>query len=361
MKLGLLALALIALSCGSTRAPPRSDSSPPESPPGVTRTQGPHPRTTAKIPVGPHGQTTAIAEGDSAIWVAAYGVRGGGGEDGAGLYRIDPERAVVERTIPTTVVPGWEVGGGGLTFGNGSMWIAGYTKFHGKLQGVLQRVSTRTNRVVATTALGGTGGADVAAGLGSIWVAVSGTRDKGAEIVQVDPGTNEIVGRTRLESRYVRRILVAPKAVVVQEYEWPGPHGILTTIDPKSGSVLAREPTTTETGPASGIVAVGNEIWAILGNRLAPLESRTGSPSGEGFPFDADHGPRGFLVAVDRGFYYGAYPGRDGNRADRLTRMDAMSGDITVYGKSSGSAAAVLDDSIWTVDFGGTVRRIELS
>jgi hypothetical protein len=97
-------------------------------------------------------------------------------------------------------------------------------------------------------------------------------------------------------------------------------------------------------------------------DRLLPIDPKTALPAGDGFSFEPDHSPRSFLVADETGIWYGAYPGGNGVRPDRLARIDPTTGDITEYMQlTRGSiAASILDGSLWALNYDGTVTRIDL-
>ncbi|HYY07077.1 MAG TPA: hypothetical protein VFA25_00590, partial [Actinomycetota bacterium] len=140
----------------------------------------PHEVTT--FSVGPNGQTNAILAAQGSVWVTAYGVEGGGGVDRDALFRIDPATNGVIATIPLETAPTNEVGGGGLTYADGSIWVTGGGRLQGEEpEALLQRVNPVTNEVVATIPLGGQFGSDVTGGAGAVWVAIFG--DRSAEVV----------------------------------------------------------------------------------------------------------------------------------------------------------------------------------
>lgn len=92
---------------------------------------------------------------------------------------------------------------------------------------------------------------------------------------------------------------------------------------------------------------------------IDPVSARPGEPS---LRFEPAAGPRGFIVATTSGYWYGAYPGGTGGSADRLTYLDASTGEIASFGKAGGIAATINDGSLWQIFWGeGAVSRTELS
>jgi YVTN family beta-propeller protein len=110
-------------------------------------------RVTARVNV-PATDLSDIAVGDGSVW-ATDPYQGT-------LWRIDPGRHVVERTIDVGV------GADSVAFGFASVWVAN------SLQGTLTRIDPATNRVVRTVPLGNTP-RGVAVGGSHVWVAVAGT------------------------------------------------------------------------------------------------------------------------------------------------------------------------------------------
>jgi hypothetical protein len=195
-----------------------------------------------------------------------------------------------------------------------------------------------------------------------VWVGIF--TNANAQVVRVDPETNEVVDRIDLESDYVRQVVAIDGAVMVNELVWSGnegPCGILTTIDPTDGTVVVREPIEPGCGGAKLMVWDGR-IWAVLGEQFRPLDPMTSRPDGVGFNFAPQHSPRGFILADTTGIWYAAYPGGNGNGPDTLTRMNPADGHLDEYITldHGGRAAVVLDGSLWTLGFEGTLTRIDL-
>lgn len=362
-------LAVIALvvtaSCGRTLAAPREGSNAMTTDtPGSVAEGPPHPGPPVSINgVGPKGQTTAITSGAGSVWVAAYGVPGGAGADQKAVIRIDASTNEVVATIPTEVVPGWEVGGGGLAYGFGSVWVTGYGHVDGDLEGVLVRIDPATDQVVASVALGGRGGADIAVSSTGVWVAVGGPGQDPGVVARVDPNTNEVTGTVTLQQAYVRRIVATDTAVVASEYTWEGgggPYVILTAIDPNTLEVTGRYDPHESPDSTSSILVQGNEVVGIVDGSIAPIDTVSAQPGEPTLHFASEAGPRGFIVPTADGYWYGAYPGGTGGSSDNLTYLDASTGEILSFGKAGGIAATIIDGSLWQIFYGGDVTRTDL-
>jgi hypothetical protein len=321
------------------------------------------PREVTTFRIGPTGQVNAIVAAVGSVWVTGYGIDGGGGTDRAVLLRIDPGTNEVIDTIPVETAPSWETGGGGLAFADGSIWITGGGHVPGEgSQALLTRVDPASDRVIATIGLGGRFGADVAVNAQGVWVGIF--TDGKAEVVHVDPSTNQVVGRIELPSEYVRRVVALDGSVVLEELEWAngdGPCGFFTAVDPVTEAIVAREPVADPCG-LSTLKVWNGQIWATIEGGFGPIDPVTFGPVADVLAFEGHHSPRGFLVPDDTGIWYAAYPGGNGNGSDLLTRIDPATGKIVTYFPLDHGAisAVALDGSIWTLNYDGTMTRIDL-
>lgn len=337
---------------------------PPAPSPSQTATTSPEPlppvdpKVTAVIPVGPQGNTTSLLYAGGSVWVTAYFV------DGASmLIRIDASTDEIVAEIPLEGVPNFVSGGGGLAYGFGSVWVAGERQFDGASQAIAQRVDPGSNRVVASIPLEGTWTADVEVDESGVWAAYFGEEHAGVALI--DPGTDSVIADVALPSDYVRRITAAGGGVVATELEWSGNEGpctVLTAIDPATMTISAREPVG---GPGCGgarLFAWNGEIWASAGGGLQRVDPITAQLFGEPIPFEPHRFPRSFLLATERELWFGAYPGGDGNRPDRLARLDPATGTIEYFTEAGGTDAVLDADghTIWTLGFDGTLTRIDL-
>jgi len=321
-----------------------------------------NPMISASIPVGPQGNTNAILYAEGSVWVAAAFVEGGGGVDRSMLFRVDASTNEIVAEIPLEGGPTFVSGGGGLAYGFGSVWVAGYAQVDGAQQAVVQRVDTASNRVVATIPVGGTYGADVALDQRGVWVAYFG--EQHASVGLIDPGTDSAIADVPLPSDYVRRITVGSGGVVATELEWNGvesPCFVLTAIDPASATIGARE----RLGPGCAgaqLFEWNGEMWASAGGDLLRVDPVTAQLVGEPISFEPEHFPRSFVFGTGREVWFGAYPGGDGNRPDRLARLDAVSGQIEYYLQVGGIDAVFAPETrtIWILEFDGSLTRVDL-
>jgi hypothetical protein len=278
------------------------------------------------------------------------------------LFRVDASTAEIVAEIPLEGSPTFVSGGGGLAYGYGSVWVAGYGRVGGSTQAVVQRVDPSTNSVTATIPLGGRVGADVAVDQDGVWVAYFGEQHAG--VARVDPSTDSVVADVPLPSDYVREIAAAGGAVVARELVWTGNEGpctVFTSIDPATSAISAREPVGPGCGGAELLVWNG-EIWAS-GHALQRVDPSTAELVGEPIPYEPEHSPRSFVLASEREVWFAAYPGGNGGRPDRLARLDPATGAIE-YFIEAGGTDAVFDPgtrAIWTLAFDGLLTRIDLN
>lgn len=320
------------------------------------------PTIAASIPVGPQGNTSAILYAERSVWVTASFVDGGGGIDRSMLFRVDASTNEIVAEIPLEGAPTFVSGGGGLAYGFGSVWVAGYGRVDGSLQAIAQRVDPTSNAVTATIPLGGTHGADIAVDEISVWAAYFG--DDHAGVARIDPATNSVIAETALPSSYVRRITAAGRGVVATELEWTGNEGpcaVLTAIDPDTATILAREPVGAGCGGAD-LFVWNDEIWASAAG-LQRVDPSTAQLVGESISFEPERFPRSFVLATGWEVWFGAYPGGNGVRPDRLARLDPATGVIEYFIEAGGTDAVFAPETrtIWILEFDGSLTRIDLN
>ena len=319
------------------------------------------PRVTASIEVGPMGQTNAILAAAGSVWVTAYSVDTDEGTLRNFLYRLDPSTNQIEASIELDGTPGWETGGEGMTYAFSSIWIVGAGRVDGEPQAILTRVDPSTNGVVATIGLGGEWGADVSSTSDAIWVATFA--DSVAQVVRIDPATNLATDTIDLGSDYVRRLEAVDDAVVAEEMVWPsddeGPCGILTSIDPLTRQIRAREPVSSCGG--GDLIGWRGQIW-LSNDRFAPVDPQTARPTEPELAYMGIHTPRGFVVPDESGIWYAAYPGGNGGGPDVLTWLDPSTGLIDPYFEipEGPIAGVILDSVLWVLNYEGSVTRIDL-
>jgi hypothetical protein len=347
----LVAAAGLAISVRAFEAPDPSEpvgSQP--SPPTI------HGELVARLQVGPRGQVTDVYSAAGHVWVTGYGVRT---EEDEVLRRIDPATNNVDATTDLPAgLPAHEVGGGGIAFGNGSLWVIGRRPAGATSEATLQRVNPATGEVQATIPLSGTDTADVAINASGVWVASFSTQSspQPAELARIDPSTNEIVESTTLAETYVRRVVAVSDAVVVEEKASSGgvfTDTVLEVVDPASNSIVAHSGSTAW-GAGGDIVGWSDEVWATLEDGFTRVNLSTAEPIGSAV------GDLGSLPVVLGSSEAAIWFWTDGG----LAWFDPETGasDIAVAGMDFVPIAGTVDNnSVWLLSFDGKLAHIHLS
>jgi sugar lactone lactonase YvrE len=138
--------------------------------------------------------------------------------------------------------------------------------------GTVARVSVRTRKTVATVKLGPpprfTGYLDAAVSAGgSVWVA----RDVGDEIDRIDPRTNRLAARIKVDSRPGG---LAAGGGYVWAFHFLGPY--VTRIDPSTG---AKKIFTVQGAAGTGIAYDAGKVWLLTAtpSSLISLDPETGA------------------------------------------------------------------------------------
>lgn len=353
----------VATVLGRLEATSLSDPSPSEAAsPSAVPLPSANPRITATIPLASEGGVRAILYAERSVWVSASFVDGGGGVDDAMLFRIDGTTNEIVAEIPIQGASGFVGGGGGLAYGFGSVWVAGYDHIDGSMRAVVHRIDPVDNMVTAMIPLGGTHGADVAADQSNVWVGYFG--EEHAAVARIDPATNSVTAQVPVPSNYVRRITAAGGGVLATELEWDrnqGPCMVLTAIDPATATVTARERVHPPCGGVD-LFAWNDEIWGS-GAALQRVDLTTARLIGEPIPFEPDHSPRSFVFGTGREVWFAAYPGGNGSRPDRVARLDVATGEIEYFIEAGGMDAVFAPETrtIWILEYGGSLTRVDIS
>jgi hypothetical protein len=307
-------------------------------------------RVAATIPVGPH--PSAVAVGQGSVWVA---VRGERHEDNA-VVRIDPDTGEVVARIPVDVVPGWEVGGGGLAVSDQSVWVAGAM---GDGPGLIERIDTATNKVVDAIHVDGYP-ADVATfASGYVWVLLRGDPDtpRLLEIaVSPDPmqsSTHDIVSETQLPGAYGRRLINAGGQMLAMVAA-PGDGSVDDSLLYRLDSWTGRVEGVLDLDAYAPIAGSVTQVWAATGDALVRIDPETGRPLGDPLPASNT----GDALAIGEGGVWFFDPAKD--RA--VSRLNPVTGrvDVSVDGTAGIDLAAYLG-SVWVMNSQDSITRIELT
>jgi Tol biopolymer transport system component len=226
----------------------------------------------------PPGSVSAVTYGLDSVWVASTDDVGQGW-----ITRLDAVTGEELAEISTgDVFPTWEVGGGGLIVGDGSVWLAGASPAPGEPSGVhayLLGIDPTTNAVVATIDLQASHPADVAIDGAGVWVMSFGFGEsRKMEVSRVDPATDEVVATIPLDSWYGHHLFSVGGWIVAQTNAGaPGEHdampeGVLNVIDPETSTEVRTIPV----GPSAWPVAGDGALWLATGNVLERIDLSTG-------------------------------------------------------------------------------------
>jgi heat shock protein HslJ len=287
-----------------------------------------------RIDVGP---ATSIAYGAGSVWVSTRD----------SIVRIDPQTDRITSTIPTAVVPTWEVGGGGLVVADGSVWVAGADGSGG----AIVRIDPSTNSVVGTISLSEGRVADVAVDGGTAWALITGNPGR-PEVVRIDLSTGKEIATTLLHGGYGRAIFVEGGfifAAIVQPPGGPFDSGTLVRIDPSTDQVVD----TLGLGAYPSVAAGDGSLWTATSDGLLEVDPATdrflGSPGAH---------CTGDALAVGAGGVWCFGPeGRFLARYNPATRENdiAMRPDQG----TGGIALTTSPGSVWVVN-GHQVTRVDL-
>jgi len=262
----------------------------------------------------------SAVSGFGSVWIAQSA------NDGTGsgwIHRIDPATGETITRIPIDTIPSWEVGGGAMAAGGGSLWVAGAVDRPDepglpKADAAVTRIDPETNTVVEVVELGGDFAADVAVDVTGVWISLFG--DHGSEVVRLDPDAGRVTARIPMDSSYARDLFLVDGTIWLRERGTRGSAQggtVLTQIDPTTNSVAS----SVDLGGRIGSMTVfDGAIWAQRygyekGDDLIRIDPHTGTQVGESIHFDGrlnyiaggeggiwavtDIGPTASLVRID--------------------------------------------------------------
>jgi len=306
----------------------------------------------------------SVTYGSGSVWVA---VSNNDGSFGGSILRIDPETGETVATITVESVPTWELGGGAMAVGDGSLWVTGGIEAPGGpdspgggSDATLIRIDPITNEVVDTIILGGSVGADVAVDGSGVWVLLFGDErvDHRMEVVRIDPSTREVVARIPLEARWAHTLVAIDGRILVND----GRH--LTSIDPWTNRITANE-TIPLRYSALGPVVWEGQLWVALGDALRRFDPHTARPTGEAVDLDPAETAVCcmFIASGDSGIWFAGYDGVTGQGPPRLAWFDPATGRIQAFmplDQDTPVAMAVAPNSVWVLGYDGHLTWIEL-
>ena len=310
----------------------------------------------------------SVVYGEGSVWVA---MSNNDGSFGGRIVRIDPVTHEVQAEIPVEAIPDWEVGGGAMVVEGDSLWVTGGLEAPGDFDdpgggadaGVI-RIDAATNEVVQTFNLGGAFGADLTFLNGDLWVLVfgDGTVDHSMEVVRLDVATGGTLDRFRLAANWAHTLIEADGRLitVVGGDEAVNVGGHIIEIDPATDAVSGIEfPTRSHTlTPVRwrGQVWISTEPGFV---RFDPLTEGFAEPSYTLPPRYTDC--CGSIEADDRGIWFLSLADPAGTH---LNLLDPTTGEVTELGEldeGTPVTMAIAPDSVWILNFEGTLTHIALT
>jgi TolB protein len=329
---------------------------------GPTPSQSPTPTMSAAvsdaIPIeSSPGYVSAVTYGFGSVWISSYNESQEGW-----ITRLDLASGEKLARISTgDVFPTWEIGGGGLTVGNGSLWLAGAAAAPGEVGGVhafLLRVDPDTSAIVARIDLGTGSGADVAVDPNGVWALSFSVADNGTTrmlVTRVDPSSNAVIATIPLDATYGHYIFAVQGSIVVQTnavHNDTVAGTVLNIIDPAMNTIERSVALGSYAWPAAAEAG----LWALDGRTIKSIDPATGEV------LDTwEISNTGDAAAVGEGGVWFLDPS---HRA-AVHRFDPATGLVDVSVKldrdSTPIAIAVARRSVWVLNYEGTVTRVALS
>lgn len=304
----------------------------------------------------------AVAYGAGSIWVASLG-------SGSlhRLLRFDPDTGEKLAEITVQGLTSWAVGGGGISFGAGGVWVVGSVGG----EAVAQRIDPAVNEVVQTVTLGDGHPADVAVHESIVWITLFPAPDLDrTEVVRLDPATGSVAARISLETPYAREVAAAGFAVWVLErevHESMVGRGFIVRVDPTTGQIVRA----VERGNVHALDMDDGALWvATLTWRdevdgefsLIRVDPVTGQVLDEEVALD----PYRVFNMIDAAFgavwFFGADPDGSGTVIARLDPATAEVDPVVTLPQWLGPIdMAVTPDSLWVVNYEGSITRMDLT
>lgn len=294
--------------------------------------------------LGRAASVNSIAYGEGSVWVSVAADHGSGGT----IVRIDPDTEDILARIPVPVVPGWEIGGGGLTVADGQVWVAGGTYADGDDGGAVVAIDPATDQIAQQFDLPAPV-ADVAVVDSDVWVLVD---QQGPVVGVIDPNSGTLVPvYAHLPGQYGRRLIPFDgylfAAVATGS---PSINGTtILKIAPTQRTLLGA----LELDSYAPIATDGHALWAAPGS-VVQVETGGDSRDIRGVTLD-EVGATGDAAAAGEGHVW--FFGAAANRA--VGGYNTVTQTVDVIADVGGIALAVSPGAVWVLD-GASVTRVQL-
>jgi hypothetical protein len=351
--LGIGIWAFVVRSSPSTPRPALEPTSPP-TPPTISAS------ITQTVDTGlpfPEGAVSAYG----GIWVATRPAISTGGD----LIRIDPATGAIGARIGMPAVPGWTFGGAGIAAGRGSIWIAA-DGTGGHPSTVVYRVDPDTHRLAETIDVGPGNAADVWVDDSGIWVLTALDDGSSEWLYHLDPDTHDVLARIDIPANWSNTVVGSGGWIWVlgnTDDRDGAPPESLFQIDPTTDRLLGRSE------PADGqsffLEASADRLW-FFHDGLRALDGATGTQVVG--PMDLPEGCCAGLVSDGAGGVWVSSGSGNGARdlgVWHVTRDGTIDQESSVDpGPDADGIAATFDaatTSIWVVHYRDTVSRLLIS
>lgn len=303
------------------------------------------------------GAVSALTYGLGSLWVASFDA-----SERGRLTQVDPATGAELAEIPTgDVLPEWEIGGGGLTTGDGSLWLTGSAKAPGEPGGshaVLLRIDPVAGRVIARVDLGPGSGSDVVVdpdGIWVLWTSASGPTTH-MEVTRLDPATSGVVSSIPLAASYGHHLFAVGGRVVAVTTETSGePATTLNVIDPATDRPVRTVDIVGSAWPAAGNLG-DDQLWTASGTEISRIDPSSGDVLAS---FRATS--TGDALAVGEGGVWFLDP----SARRTLARLNPSTGQVDVLVRlpagTTPIALATSADAVWVLNHEGALTRIALS
>ena len=307
------------------------------------------PRVGASIHVG--ANPNGVAVGYGFVWVTTFGPVGLS-QNQSGIVKVDPTTDLVVDSF--TVRDASDI-----ALGAGSVWVIS----DNRRNGVIRRIDPTSDRVVATIPVG-RWPSNIEFGLDSVWVTLNLPRvQPTGDVIRIDPATNQVVARIRVDGGWPRDIAIGEGAVWVYGHSrhsgnvWSA--SSLWEVDPQTdqlvGTVLDRKGLLSDGIYFPDGVSVGDGyVWVA-------------NASGDGLRINpVTHAKKRFSVRGGFTAPFAVYAGSVWHLGSHgLGRLDTTTLQERSFGyRSLSIIAAALDEAsgtLWVASYAHTITRIELT
>jgi Tol biopolymer transport system component len=312
---------------------------------------------TGVFDVGIRGTVSGLTYGFGSLWVDGYEDPTGPGH----VMRLDAETGEHLADISIgSVAPGWEVGGGGIAVGDGSVWVVGTEQVPrgslGEFDGVdtvLVRIDPSTNDVIDRIVLGGKLAADIGIDANAVWVLFGGDDDK-MEIARVDTATDEVVATIPLPEAYGHYLFSIDGAILAFTNETTETIGnsVIEIIDPSTNTLAGSMPLGAYVWPGAG----DGSVWASTGRILQQIVPGSGAIMGT-WPLEST----GDALHAGAGGIWSIGPrGRDSISRWNPT-LHSVDLSVELPAGTTPNVMTSSSDAVWILSFEATVTRIQVA